>query len=146
MHNSSLICSDRKHGSEMRTPSTAPRSSFPVRGEGAELARRKGSMGSAGECDLEDLIDFSLFLYYNVLQKEGIPMTISVRLNDNDAMLFRKYAEMNGMSMSELVRRAVLERIEDDFDMKCYEKAMKEYRENPETFTLDEVEKELGLA
>ena len=58
-------------------------------------------------------------------------MTISVRLNDNDAMLFRKYAEMNGMSMSELVRRAVLERIEDDFDMKCYEKAMKEYRENP---------------
>ena len=115
-------------------------------GEGAELARRKGAMGSAGECDLEDLIDFSLFLYYNVLQKEGIPMTISVRLNDNDAMLFRKYAEMNGMSMSELVRRAVLERIEDDFDMKCYEKAMKEYRENPETFTLDEVEKELGLA
>lgn len=48
--------------------------------------------------------------------------------------------------MSELVRRAVLERIEDDFDMKCYEKAMKEYHENPETFTLDEVEKELGLA
>ena len=115
-------------------------------GEGAELARRKGSRGSAGECGLEALIDFSLFLYYNVLQKEGIPMTISVRLNDNDAMLFRKYAEMNGMSMSELVRRAVLERIEDDFDMKCYEKAMKEYRENPETFTLDEVEKELGLA
>lgn len=29
MHNSSLICSDRKHGSEMRTPSTAPRSPFP---------------------------------------------------------------------------------------------------------------------
>ena len=48
MHNSSLICSDRKHGSEMRTPSTAPRSSFPVRGEGAELARRKGVMGSGG--------------------------------------------------------------------------------------------------
>ena len=106
----------------------------------------RGPWARAGECGLEALIDFSLFLYYNVLQKEGIPMTISVRLNDNDAMLFRKYAEMNGMSMSELVRRAVLERIEDDFDMKCYEKAMKEYRENPETFTLDEVEKELGLA
>lgn len=73
-------------------------------------------------------------------------MTVSVRLNHDNAMLFRKYAEMNGISMSELVRRAVLERIEDDFDMKCYEKAMKEYHENPETFTLDEVEKELGLA
>ena len=53
-------------------------------------------------------------------------MTVSVRLNDNDAMLFRKYAEMHGISMSELVRRSVLERIEDDFDMKCYEKAMQD--------------------
>ena len=42
-----------------------------MRGEGAELARRKGSMGSAGECDLEASIDFSFLLYYNVLQKEG---------------------------------------------------------------------------
>lgn len=74
-------------------------------------------------------------------------MTVSVRLNDNDATLFRKYAEMNGLSMSELVRRSVLERIENDFDMTCYEKAMKEYRKNPkETYTLDEMEKELGLA
>ncbi|RGS71649.1 MULTISPECIES: type II toxin-antitoxin system RelB family antitoxin [unclassified Mitsuokella] len=73
-------------------------------------------------------------------------MTVSVRLNDNDAMLFRKYAEMHGISMSELVRRSVLERIEDDFDMKCYEKAMQEYRKDPKTYTLDEVEKELGLA
>ena len=30
------------------TSSTAARSPFPVRGEGAELARRKGSMGSGG--------------------------------------------------------------------------------------------------
>lgn len=73
-------------------------------------------------------------------------MTVSVRLNDNDAMLFRKYAEMHGISMSELVRRSVMERIEDDFDMKCYEKAMQEYRKDPKTYTLDEVEKELGLA
>lgn len=40
-------------------------------GEGAEVARRKESMGRTGECDLEALIDFSLFLYYNVLQREG---------------------------------------------------------------------------
>ena len=39
-----------------------------------------------------------------------------------------------------------MEHIEDDYDMKCYKKAMQEYQANPETFTLDEVEKELGLA
>ena len=29
------------------------------------------SVGSVGECGIEASIDFSLLLYYNVLQKEG---------------------------------------------------------------------------
>ena len=73
-------------------------------------------------------------------------MNVSVRLNEADATLFRKFAELNGISMSELIRQSVMEHIEDDYDMKCYKKAMQEYQANPETFTLDEVEKELGLA
>ena len=38
-------------------------------------------------------------------------MTVSVRLNDDDAALFRDYAALHGLTMSELIRRAVLERI-----------------------------------
>lgn len=72
-------------------------------------------------------------------------MTISLRLNDEDTMLFKKYAEMNGISVSELVRQSVLERIEDEYDLSAYEKAMKEYEDNPVTYSLDEVKKELGL-
>lgn len=72
-------------------------------------------------------------------------MTISIRLNDEDSMLFKKYAEINGMSVSELVRQSVLERIEDEYDLAVYEKAMEEYRKNPVTYTLEEVTKELGL-
>lgn len=72
-------------------------------------------------------------------------MTISLRLNNEDTMLFKKYAEMNGISVSELVRQSVLERIEDEYDLTVYEKAMEEYRKNPVTYTLDEVKKELGL-
>lgn len=72
-------------------------------------------------------------------------MTISLRLNNEDAMLFKKYAEMNGISVSELVRRSVLECIEDEYDLSAYEKAMKEYENNPVTYSLDEVKKELGL-
>ena len=40
-------------------------------------------------------------------------MTISLRLSEADTTLFKKYAEMNGMTVSELVRRSVLEHIED---------------------------------
>lgn len=72
-------------------------------------------------------------------------MTISLRLNNEETVLFKKYAEMNGMSISELVRQSVLMRIEDEYDLKAYEKAIAEYKANPVTFTLDEVEKELGL-
>lgn len=72
-------------------------------------------------------------------------MTISLRLNEADSMLFKKYAEMNGISVSELLRRSVLEHIEEEYDLQAYEEALAEYKENPITYTLDEVEKELGL-
>ena len=72
-------------------------------------------------------------------------MTISVRLNDEDTRLMKIYAEMNNMSLSDLIRIAVIEKIEDEYDLECYEKAIKEYEENPKTYALDEVKKELGL-
>lgn len=72
-------------------------------------------------------------------------MTISLRLSDADTILFKKYAEMNGLTMSELVRQSVMERIEDEYDLKAYDKAMAEYRANPVTYSLDEVERILGL-
>lgn len=72
-------------------------------------------------------------------------MTISLRLNDEDTILFKKYAEMNGITVSELVRQSVIECIENEYDLKAYEKAMAEYKANPVTYSLDEVEKELGL-
>ena len=72
-------------------------------------------------------------------------MTISLRLNDADSMLIKKYAQLHGMSVSELVRQSVLSRIEEEFDMKSYEAAMAEYRANPVTYTLEDMEKELGL-
>ncbi|MBO5253318.1 MAG: CopG family transcriptional regulator [Clostridia bacterium] len=72
-------------------------------------------------------------------------MTISLRLTQEDSMLFKKYAEMNGITVSELVRQSVLQRIEDEYDLKAFEKAMADYLKNPVTYSLDEVEKELGL-
>lgn len=73
-------------------------------------------------------------------------MTISLRLNTADSELVKAYAEMQGISVSELLRRSVLERIEDEFDLKAYEEAMAEYRKNPVTYSLEEVIEELDLA
>ena len=72
-------------------------------------------------------------------------MAVSVRLSQEEDTIIRNYARLNKISVSELFRRAVLEKIEDEIDLKAYEKAIEEYKKNPKTYTLDEVEKELGL-
>ncbi len=72
-------------------------------------------------------------------------MTISLRLSDDDTMLIKKYAEINKISVSDLVRQSVLERIENEYDLETFDKAVAEYKANPVTYSLDEAEKELGL-
>ena len=72
-------------------------------------------------------------------------MTISVRLNEEETKLIKTYAEINNISLSDLVRNAIMEKIEDEYDLECYEKAIAKYKKNPKTYTLEEVKKELGL-
>jgi hypothetical protein len=71
--------------------------------------------------------------------------TISLRLNDADTELVRSFAKLKNISVSELFREAVLERIEDEIDRRAFDKAMAEFKKNPVTYSLDEVEQELGL-
>ena len=50
-----------------------------------------------------------------------------------------------GKTTTSFMLKAILEKIEDEYDLKAYYEAMEEYKKNPTTYTLDEVEKELGL-
>lgn len=72
-------------------------------------------------------------------------MTISIKLNDEEELLIKKYAEINNISISELFRQAVIERIEDEIDLTTYKEAMDEYKTDPVTYSHDEVKKMLGL-
>lgn len=72
-------------------------------------------------------------------------MNISVKLSDEEARLIKAYADMHGVTVSELMKRSALERIEDDIDLTSYNEAMAEYKRNPVSHSLEELEKELGL-
>ena len=72
-------------------------------------------------------------------------MTISLRLSDEDSFIIKKYAELNKLSVSDLIRQSVMERIENEYDLEMFNNALAEYRENPVTYSLDDVERELGL-
>lgn len=70
-------------------------------------------------------------------------MSISLRLNDEEDALFRKYAALKKMSVSELIRETVLQRIEDEYDLEAYDMAVEEYRKNPITYSHREVIEQL---
>lgn len=72
-------------------------------------------------------------------------MSISVRLNKDDTELFKSYAKLNNISVSELVRRAVTEKIEDEYDIQVANEAYEEFLKDPETKSLEEFKKELDM-
>ena len=67
-------------------------------------------------------------------------MTIALRLSYEDTILIKKYAELNGVTASEFIRQTVMERIENEYDTELFNKAVEEYKSNPITYSLDEVE------
>ena len=73
-------------------------------------------------------------------------MTISLRMNEADSKLIKAYAEVNGISVSELFRQAVMEKIEDEYDLKVFEEAMAEYNKNPVSYPLEDLLQEYDLA
>ena len=72
-------------------------------------------------------------------------MAISLRLNNEDTILIKNYAKLHDISVSDLFRQAVMEKIEDEYDLNAYEKAIEDYKKDGTTYNLHEVEKELGL-
>lgn len=72
-------------------------------------------------------------------------MSISIRLNEQENEMIKTFAKFNNMSVSEFIRKAVMERIEDEIDLQDYQKAMADFKKNPVTYSMEEVAKELGL-
>lgn len=70
-------------------------------------------------------------------------MSISIRMNEKETELIKKFAEINGQSVSEVVRNAIFEKIEDEFDIHLYEQALSEYEKNPVDYSLEDVKKML---
>ncbi len=69
---------------------------------------------------------------------------VSLRLNDKDNILIRKYAELHGMDLSAFIRQAVIEKIEDEYDLTLFNTVWEE-EQNQARISHDELKKALGL-
>ncbi len=72
-------------------------------------------------------------------------MVISVRLKAEEEALIRSFAKMHGISISELIRKSVMEQIEEEYDLKILRKALEEHEKDPVTYSHEEVRKMLGF-
>lgn len=67
--------------------------------------------------------------------------TVTVRLDNVDKEIIACYARAKGQTVSEVMRTAILDQIEDEYDLELYRQAIQEFREKPLSYSLDEVAK-----
>ena len=72
-------------------------------------------------------------------------MSFSIRLTQEEKSLAQAYADMHSISLSEAFKRALFEKIEDEYDAKIAEEAYAEYLQDPETVSHEDAGKILGL-
>ena len=80
-------------------------------------------------------------MYYT----RGTNMVVSIRMTNEEKELATAYAKLNGVTLSEAIKRAYFEKIEDEYDIELADAALRDYEKNPKTYSLKEVMEELSL-
>lgn len=71
-------------------------------------------------------------------------MIIAIELTDEEKRLADAYAKISRLSLSEAMKRAFFDKIEDEYDIVLAESAEKQLKKNPKTYSLKEVMNELA--
>jgi predicted DNA-binding protein len=78
-------------------------------------------------------------LVIQCITEEVMDMVISIRFTDEEIKILKKFAALEGMSVSELIRSSVFEKIEDVLDLGLVEEGIKQYQKDKKTYSLSEV-------
>ncbi len=71
-------------------------------------------------------------------------MAFSIRLTEEEERLARSYAALQGISMGEAFKSALFEKIEDEYDLAVADAAYRKYKDNPKTYSMDDVMRMFG--
>ena len=72
-------------------------------------------------------------------------MVVSIRMTNEEKELANAYAKLNGVSLSEAIKRAYFEKIEEEYDIALADAALREFEKDPTTYSLEEVKKMFNL-
>lgn len=71
---------------------------------------------------------------------------VTISFNEKAIELMKGFAAERGLTLLEYVKQAVLDRLEDDEDIRDADAAYAEYLKNPVTISHEQLKQELGLA
>jgi uncharacterized protein (DUF1778 family) len=77
---------------------------------------------------------------------ESMDTTITFRADKAQKELISEYAKLHDTSMSNFILQTILDRIEDEIDLRDMEEAISEFKADPITHTHDDIKREFGLA
>lgn len=66
-------------------------------------------------------------------------MAFSIRLTAEEKSLAESYAKIHALSLGEAFKKALFERIEDEYDIAIADEAYRDYLANPKTYSHKEV-------
>lgn len=73
-------------------------------------------------------------------------MSFSIRLNEQEKELAESYAKLHSISVGEAFKKALFEKIEDEYDLAVYEEAHNEYVASGEkSAPIEQLWEELGI-
>ena len=72
-------------------------------------------------------------------------MNIKVKITREEKCLAKAYAKAQRIPLDKAVKKVFFERIEDEYDMAIADMALRKYENNPKTYSLEEIKKEIGL-
>lgn len=73
-------------------------------------------------------------------------MAFSIRMTEEEKMLANSYAKLHAISLGEAFKRALFEKIEDEYDITVGEEAYKEYvQEGKKSRPIEDLWKELDI-
>lgn len=71
---------------------------------------------------------------------------VSLRLNEKEEKVLKEFSAFEGLEVSSYIKKILFERLEDEYDIKCFEKAYNDQLPSDKrTYSFDEVLEELGI-
>ena len=71
--------------------------------------------------------------------------TINLKLSQDELAVFTAFAASKKTTIEELLKKTLFEKIEDEYDAMIAKEALFEFKENPYTLTVKEIQKKYNL-